>query len=49
MIMIPCNYLGYELVKCEDCGMIYPIYERDCPDCGSSKSIFLREEREDDA
>ena len=48
MIMVKVDYRGYELVKCANCGEEYPIYEHECPECGSSETIWLREEVDDE-
>ena len=44
-MLIATDYRGIELVKCSNCGKIYPVDEHSCPECGSSiASLILKDE-----
>ena len=40
-MLIATDYRGIELVKCSDCGEIYPVCEHGCPECGSNIVDFI--------
>ena len=40
-MLVAIDYRGYRLIKCSDCGEIYPEDSHGCPNCGSDTISFI--------
>ena len=45
-MFIATDYRGIQLVKCSECGEIYPVDYHGCPECGATTIMIM--ERKDE-
>ncbi len=48
-MLIATDYRGIQLVKCSNCGEIYPVCEHGCPECGCTFMIVIKKDDGNDS